>query len=576
MKRNVLTIIVCLCLTLMAASLSAQKVHLSFDHYYDGPAVMKALNDLHNAYPEFTELASIGKSEEGRDIWLLTINNSKTGNDLDKPGIYVDGTIHGNEIQATEVCLYLAYKLLSEYSTNKVIKELVDTRVFYIIPIVNVDGRWHFFADAGGYGIGRTGRVPYDDDRDGIKDEDDYEDLDGDGEILEMRIKDPFGDYKTHPDDPRVMVRIKPGEQGEWRRLGREGIDNDGDGRLNEDTPGYLDMNRNYGYNWQPPYVQGGSGDFPMSGKVTKAVSDFLLSKPNIAFGWAFHNSGGLFVRGPSSKLSGVYPQSDVKVYDYLGEESEKIIPGYRYVIGMKDMYTTYGDFDEFLYAGMGIYGYVGELFMRSQETFRKADEKPEAEDRRSGQSDVERQKFNDFVNQSTMFKPWTKFKHPEYGEVEIGGWRTFTSRMPTPFMLQELVHRNASAVIFTARHTPVVSMKKLDVKDLGNGLKRVRVRVANPKSAIPSLSSRGLRNKLVRPDIITISGKSIEVVSGGIVQDLVMDRVNYVEHRPNMIFTQIPGFGKQDVQWIVRGKGKVTVIYDAQKATDRTLTFEI
>jgi len=266
----------------------ADDVKLTFDHYYDGPAVVDTCRQLHAAYPELTELRSIGVSEEGRDIYLLTINNPQTGRDTDKPGIYVDGAIHGNEIQATEVCLYLAWYLLDSYAKNPVIKELVDGRAFYIIPTVNVDSRSRFFSDAGGYNIGRTARIPHDDDRDGLIDEDDYDDLDGDGEILRMRIRDPSGKWKTDPDDPRVMIRVKPGKQGEWRRLGSEGIDNDGDGRLNEDTPGYVDMNRNYGYNWQPRYVQGGAGDFPMSSKPTKAVADFVLTKPNISFNFAF------------------------------------------------------------------------------------------------------------------------------------------------------------------------------------------------------------------------------------------------------------------------------------------------
>ena len=350
MNKRTLVYFLIICGFLFSFNTFAGEVTLSFDHFYDGPAVVKALKNLHDAYPQFTELRTIGTSEEGRDIWLLTITNKKTGADLDKPGVYVDGTIHGNEIQATEVCLYLAWYLLDGYDRVPMIKNLVDSRTFYIVPIVNVDSRARFFTDAGGYNIGRTARVPFDDDRDGLKDEDDYDDLDGDGEILEMRIKDPFGEYKTHPDDKRVMVRVKPGEVGEWRRLGREGIDNDGDGRLNEDTPGYLDMNRNYGFKWQPPYVQSGAGEFPMSAKPTKAIADFIISKPNICFNFAFHNSGGMIVRGPGSKLAGMYPQSDVKVYDFLGQEGEKIIPGYRYLIGSKDMYTTHGDFDEWMF----------------------------------------------------------------------------------------------------------------------------------------------------------------------------------------------------------------------------------
>jgi hypothetical protein len=570
--------IVLLSMATFLTGIQAEKVKLTFDHYYDGPAVIQALEDLHKAYPDLTELRSIGQSEEGRDIRLLTINNTKTGRDSEKPGIYVDGCIHGNEIQATEVCLYLAWYLLDTYETIPMVKELVDNRVFYIVPVVNVDNRWRFFTDASGYNIGRTARVPHDDDRDGLVDEDDYDDLDGDGEILQMRIRDPFGDWKMHPDDDRVLVRVEPGEKGEWTILGREGIDNDGDGRLNEDTPGYLDMNRNYGFKWQPRYVQSGAGDFPMSGKVTKAVSDFVISKPNICFNFAFHNSGGMIVRGPGSKLAGMYSPSDMKVYDYLGQEGEKILPGYRYLEGFKDMYTTHGDFDEWMFSNMGIYGFVGELFMSSQEQYRKPGEKTEeqrSEAYYGGTPPEERQKFNDIVNQGIMFREWRRFDHPQFGEIEIGGWRTLTTRIPPAFLLPELLHRNASLVMFTAQHAPEIGLEVIDVTPLGGNLHRIRIRAGNEK-AIPTLSNRALQNDLVRKDIFTIEGKGIEVISGGSIEDLHLNRIEAVEHRPWMIFSHVPSFGKREIQWIVKGKGKATVTFDSMKAKNKTLTIDI
>lgn len=568
-------------LVALRPALGAGGVRLTFDHFYDGPAVKEALGDLHRAYPDLTSLRSIGTSEEGRDIWLLTINNPETGEDTEKPGIYVDGAIHGNEIQATEVCLYLAWYLLDSYGRIPAVRELVDSRSFYIVPIVNVDSRARFFTDPAAYNIGRTARVPYDDDRDGLVDEDDYDDLDGDGEILQMRVREPFGEWKSHPDDPRVMVRAKPGETGEWRLIGSEGIDNDGDGRLNEDVPGYLDMNRNYGFKWQPPYVQRGAGDFPMSGKVTKTVADFVVTKPNICFNFAFHNSGGMIVRGPGSKLSGLYPPSDVKVYDYLAGEGEKIIPGYRYMIGYKDMYTTHGDFDEFMYSCLGIYGFVGELFMSSQEQYRKPGEKEPADTERSGSRyyggtpSEERQKFNDIVNQGEMFKEWKTFEHPQFGTVEIGGWRAFTTRIPPVFMLPEMVHRNASLVIFAAMNTPEVSLEVYEVEKLGTDLHRVRVRASNPK-ALPTISGRALRRNLVRRDILKLGGKELLVVSGGIVEDSRLDRVRAVEHRPWLIFTSVPSFGTREVQWIVRGSGTATITFDSVKAANRTITVDL
>lgn len=559
------------------ATAATARVNLNFNHYFDWNEVVSVLKQLNQEYQGMTQLRSLGKSEEGRDIWLLTIHNPKTGNEMDKPAVYVDGAIHGNEIQATEVCLYLAWYLLDKYDSIDMIRELVDTRVFYIVPTVNVDGRARFFEMASGYNIGRTAVVPFDDDNDGLADEDDYEDLDGDGEILQMRIRDPFGGWKTHPKDDRVMVRTQPGEMGEWRLLGLEGIDNDGDGRLNEDPVGYLDMNRNWGYQWQPYYVQGGAGEYPFSAKATRAISEFIVSRPNICFHWAFHNYGGLFVRGPGSKLSGMYPPGDVQVYNFLGEEGEKIIPGYRHVVGMEDMYTTYGDFGEWMYCSMGTFGFIGELFRNEELRYRKPGQDGERKavmDLQSTQ-DYELQQFNDNVAHGTLFKPWTDFDHPQLGKIQIGGWRTFTTRMHPPFLIQEMAHRNAAMVIFTARHTPQVELELLDTKDLGQGLTRIRVRAVN-SSALPTLSGRALRDRLVRQDIFSIEGKGLETVSGGVVQDALMDRVDYVKHRPHMIFTHVPSFGKRDVQWIVKGKGKLTIAFDSMKTSNRTLILEL
>ncbi|MDX1284433.1 MAG: M14 family zinc carboxypeptidase, partial [Draconibacterium sp.] len=89
------------------------EVPLRFDRYYTYEEVIECMEVLHKAYPDMTKLDMIGKSEEGREIYALTINNKKTGDELSKPGVYVDGNIHGNEIQAGEVCLYYANMLLT-------------------------------------------------------------------------------------------------------------------------------------------------------------------------------------------------------------------------------------------------------------------------------------------------------------------------------------------------------------------------------------------------------------------------------------------------------------------------------
>ncbi len=91
------------------------RTDLRFDHWYDYQEMTKALHDLAGAYPELVTLQSIGKSVAERDIWLVTINNPKTGPDTGKTAIFIYGNILGNEIQAAETVLYTVWYLTKSY-----------------------------------------------------------------------------------------------------------------------------------------------------------------------------------------------------------------------------------------------------------------------------------------------------------------------------------------------------------------------------------------------------------------------------------------------------------------------------
>ena len=394
-----------------------------------------------------------------------------------------------------------------------------------------------------------------------------------------MRKRDPNGTYRTDPYDPRLMVRVEPGEKGDWILLGREGIDNDGDGRINEDTEGYLDPNRNWGYNWAPNYIQRGAGYYPLSGTGLKAIANYLLDRPNVIVVWAFHNAGGMFLRGPSTKDEQEFPSGDLSVYDYLGDNSEMITPGYEYLVLWKDLYATYGDFTGFTSNIIGSYGFVGELFQSSSETYSLNEDlkKPGERNRDQGKEDSnhQRMQFNDHVVQGELYKPWYAFNHPLYGEIEIGGWTKMSSRLPHTFMLQDLAHRNASAVIFSAGQTPEIKMELIGKELIGKYLYQVRVRLSN-EHAIPSLTYQAIKNKSHRKDILKVSGPSIHVAAGGELMDAHMNQVLYKEHKSQVQFIQIPGFGKLEYQFLISGKGSVTVDYSSEKAKDQKLEFNL
>ncbi len=554
------------------------EVPLRFDRYYNYDEVNEALQALNKAYPEMTKLEIVGKSEEGREIYALTINNSKTGEASAKPGVYVDGNIHGNEIQAGEVCLYYANMLLTKYGENEKVTKAVDRNAHYILPVVNVDGRFHFFEDAHTPSSSRSIRIPKDDDNDGLFDEDAPDDLDGDGSITQMRIKDPNGDYKADPDDPRILVRVEPGKKGEYTLLGTEGIDNDNDGKLNEDAEGYLDPNRDWGYNWMPRYVQSGAGNYPFSGVGIKAVSEYIMNRPNIIVAFSFHNSGGMWLRVPSDK-SVIIDPSDISAYDVIGKDAIKITPGYVYHASV-DLYPTYGDSDGQLFFNYGIFSFVGELFQREQETYNvktdKTTAKPEEGSGRRGANPEEareQMKFNDHLAQGEMYKEWKTFNHPTYGEIEIGGWVKMTSRLPQIFMLQELVHRNASVVFLAAENTPEISMEVFEVKEIGKNLKQIRVRLKN-KNGLPTMTTDSYKNKLFTPDILKVTGA--KVVAGGKINDFRLNKVTYKDNKPEIQFLSVPGYGTVEYQFLVEGKGEITVSYESRKANDLKTTVKL
>lgn len=571
MKRYITTIIA-IC---FAGSLLGQiAVPLRFDKYYTYAETVEAIKALNKAYPEITKAVLVGKSEENREIWALEINNSKTGNASDKPGVYVDGNIHGNEIQATEVVLYFADYLLKNYGKVPEITKIVDRNSYYLIPVVNVDGRYHFMNGSSSMNNNRSLRIPRDDDKDGLFDEDGYDDLDGDGYISQMRIRDPNGSFKTDPTESRLMIPVKEGEKGEWTILGQEGIDNDGDGSLNEDAEGFVDPNRNWGTNWQPDYVQNGSGSYPFEGVGLKAIAEYIAARPNIIVVYAFHNYGGMFLRGPGNKFQPPYNPMDIEVYDVLGQHAEKIVPGYRYLISWKDLYTTYGDFTDFTHNVFGAYSFVGELYMTSQETYTKEAKVDEEEEwswrgPKNNDREKERLKFNDNLAHGTLYKNWTKYNHPKYGEVEIGGWIKYSTRMPHPFMIQDMVHRNASAVIYSASQTPDIEMELIKVKKVEGKLYEVDVRLKN-NNAIPSISYHAAQKQTHPKDILKVSGA--KVIAGGEITDIYNNLVKYKTNKPEVQFLQVPGYGIAEYRFLVEGSGSIDLSYESVKAGKRSL----
>jgi hypothetical protein len=543
------------------------KTRIEVNRWHGYDELVADMERLQRAFPKFLTLSSIGKSVEGRDIKVMTILNPDTGAEATKAAMYIEANVHGNEIQGAEVCLYTIWYLMEHYDRLPRIKQLVDERVFYIVPTVNPDGREHFLAVHSG---GRSGHQPVDSDNDGVADEDDVDDLNGNGVIEQMRRYVPGqGTHRISGLDPRLLEPAPPGTKGDYVILGFEGLDNDGDGLVNEDGPGGYDPNRNWPADWQPNYVQNGSMDYPFQLPEARAVARFLLSKPNVAGVQSYHNSGGMILRGPGAEAQGEYPVADARVYDELGRNGERMLPYYRYLVIWSGLYTVHGGFIDWTNDDLGILSFSNELWNSGQyfnsPALKDEQRRPDSPitPRASGLF------FDDKLELGSEFVDWAPFAHPTFGTIEIGGWRHTFGRLPPRFMNEELCHRNMAFSLYQAGEMPRVTLGEPSVEGLGDDLWRVRVPIENTR-LIPTILAKAQRNNVVRPDLLTLNGAGSTIVAAGWVKDRFRsggaDLIDQQDLSRILVRNGQPGRTTRVIEYLVRGGRSLTLTYDSAK----------
>ncbi len=246
------------------------------------------LQTLSRTNPNMAKLESLAKTLGGKDIWLLTVGSGDLQN---RPAIAIVGGVAGDHLLGTELALQFAERLLAQAGEPET-RQLLEDMTFYIFPDMSPDAREQYFASMRYERLGNAN--PSDYDRDGKIGEDPYNDLNGDGLITLMRIRDPRGEWMPHPEDKRIMVRARPelGQRGEYF-LYSEGIDQDKDGLFNEDGDEGVIFNRNFTFKY--PAFKAGAGENAVSEKETRAIADFLFEAKNVFAVLSF---------GPANNLS--------------------------------------------------------------------------------------------------------------------------------------------------------------------------------------------------------------------------------------------------------------------------------
>lgn len=514
-------------------------------NYHDYAAMTNYLKMLSVKFPRLTELKSIGKTEKGNDIWLLSINGSAKSKDKIQSAVCIIGNLEGNHLVGTEQILFTAGFLLNNYGKVDSITQIVNKRAFYLIPAVNIDAARNYFQKPG-FEI-QTNLSPEDDDHDGFIDEDGPEDLNGDGFMTQMRLADPAGEWLPDSSDARLLKKANPfsGEKGIFR-VESEGIDNDGDELFNEDPPGGTILNMNFPHRY--PRYKAHAGIYPLSAPETHALVDFIMAHREIALVQIYGFDDNLLnppnkpANQPAEKKDEEpTPRRERKPEELTIEMQDlfffqEISKTYKKMTQLKNNHQqppTPGNFSQWLYFQAGIPAITARMWWPPQgddlskpslkadstriDSTQKTKEVKTAANspaRSLKNEDLRWLNWIDAQKQVSGFIPWQKYQHPTLGEVEIGGFQPFVRANPPVEILANLTQSHFSFSYYLANLIPELKLSEFKCEKQHDAVYLVTAKITKT-GFLPLKTIFAQEKQLGKPAIVRLNLNSGKLLSG-------------------------------------------------------------
>ncbi len=541
-----------------------------FSHYFRHDELVAFLDQMAINYPYLIQRQVIGQSYGGKDIWLATLTQQNTGDFLEKPAYWIDANTHASEVTGSAVACYILYYLLTHYGQVEQVTYLLDHYTIYILPRIAVDGAEKYLTTP--YYLRSSIRpYPHDDEKDGLH----REDINNDGLILQMRIKDEAGAWKVSTDDPRLMIPREPDEfGGTYYNLFPEGTIRNYDGyevKLAPSVEG-LDFNRNYPYLWQPEAEQQGAGEFPFSEPETRAEAEFWRTHPNINGFITYHTYSAVILRPYSTHPDDHFPVEDLEIFKLIGEKGTKIT-GYPCISVYHDFRyhpkeTTTGVMDDYAYDHWGWFGFTIELWDAPTEAGIQKEDYIRWFSWHPPEDDLKLLKWNDEHLGGKGFIAWTPFDHPQLGTVEIGGWdeKNVWRNAPAQY-LPELCQKQCDFAISHALMSPRLTVVRHEVSHQGENIYHVTVQWQNIGFLPTYTSQKALERKAVQPIKILLQlPEDATLVSGQREQE-----IGHLEGRANKVYRSYAkgNDNRCHREWVIKAPtgGKMQITAIAQRA---------
>ncbi len=551
------------------------------DGYSDAKQLSLRLRRIEQAHPGLVELTSIGKTGGGRNIWAVRLSNEKKGNPDEKPALMVVGNLEADRLAGTESILTSMQTLLDNYSKVDSVTTLLDDCACYFIPRANPDGTERFFASVRWDGKGN--QTPTDEDHDGLVDEDGPEDMNGDGLITLIRVKDPKGTWMPDPDDARLMKKADParGESGVWT-IYPEGVDSDKDGCLNEDPAGGVNLDRNFPHAY--PYNAKDAGRYMTSEAETRAILDFCVAHRNI---------GVILTYSPCDNLTEPPKPAREKPETSGDDDSDW---GFRTArkaetaVNPKDVpyFKKSGDlFKACVGASISpedrtnkpqgafhqwAYFQYGALALTTPAWRLPEDEKGQQENRREDNSDRTKKeaasgdlrliRWFDANKVEGRFVNWTPYKHPDLGDVEIGGFAPFTRANPPTSHLAQFAAGHSGFITALGALLPRLELAEIKVDKQADGVFTISATVKN-SGFLPTALAHGVKARAVKPILLKLEGNGLAILAG--------KRIVSVD-------TLEGSGGAETATWIVKGRigSRIQLVATSEKAGRLTQSIEL
>lgn len=529
---------------------------MNFNHYFTNDELDQVLHHWAVEYPHLFKLVQIGSSHENRPIWLITLTNQLNGADQDKPAVWLDGNIHATELAGTTAILYFLNSVLEKYGVDDRVTRQLNTITFYIVPRINPDGAASAMDLQPKFVRSGVRPYPWEEIDEGLH----VQDINGDSQILQMRIPDPNGDWKISAQDRRFMIKRRPEDlEGSFYRLLPEGLIENYDGyqiKMARPTAG-LDFNRNFPFEWRPENEQEGAGPFPVSEPEITAVVRFISEHKNISLALTFHTFSRVLLRPFSTKGDDQMDPADLEMFKALGEIGTQIT-GYRNVSTYHDFtyhpkQVTTGAFDDWIYDHLGAFVFTVELWDLPTEAGIKNRHLIQWFMKHPAEDDLQILKWVDDHVGPGGYVDWKPFDHPQLGEIELGGWNTlYTWRNPPREYMEKEAALHTPFILTLVDLLPHIAFTRLECKQMNNQTWSITLVVENSGFLATYTSNQAKIRKAARPVTAELT-----LPEGKILIGKERVEIGHLEGRSNKqdsssVFTATPTDNRGVVQWVV------------------------